>query len=94
MKNKMEDKMEDNIVPDVPSTEEKEQHYKAIGDSVDLIYAVMSGEAMQDETDEEKKDCVKRNVDHLKIMVAKEWWGSEDMTSANNTIADAAPYIA
>jgi hypothetical protein len=29
--------MEDNIVLDVPSTEEKAQHYKAMGDSVDLI---------------------------------------------------------
>ncbi len=75
------------------TVEEKAQHYKAMGDSVDLIYAVMSGEAMADETDEEKKDCVKRNVDHLEIMVAKEWWGNENMTSSNNAIADAASYI-
>ena len=46
---------DENVVLDIPSTEEKAQHYKAMGDSVDLIYAVMSGEAMADETDEEKK---------------------------------------
>ena len=74
------------------TVEEKAQHYKAMGDSVDLIYAVMSGEAMADKTDEEKKDCVKRNVEHLEIMVAKEWWGNEDMTPANNAIADSASY--
>jgi hypothetical protein len=34
--------MEDNIVLDVPSTEEKAQHYTAMGHSIDLIYAVMS----------------------------------------------------
>ena len=85
---------DENVVLDIPSTEEKAQHYKAMGDSVDLIYAVMSGETMADETDEEKKDCVKRNVEHLKIMVAKEWWGDEDMTPANNAIADATSYIA
>ena len=86
--------MTDDVVLDIPSTEEKAQHYKAMGDSVKLIDDILTGEAMQDETDEEKKDCVKRNVEHLKIMVAKEWWGDEDMTPANNAIADAASYIA
>ena len=85
---------DENVVLDIPSTEEKAQHYKAMGDSVTLIHDVIAGNAMADETDEEKKDCVKRNVEHLKIMVAKEWWGNEDMTPANNTIADAASYIA
>ena len=79
--------MTDDVVLDIPSTEEKAQHYKAMGDSVDLIYAVMSGDTMANETDEEKKDCVKRNVEHLGIMVAKEWWGDEDMTAANAAIA-------
>ena len=86
--------MTDDVVLDIPSTEEKAQHYKAMGDSVKLIDDILTGEAMQDETDEEKKDCVKRNVEHLGIMVAKEWWGDEDMTPANNAIADATSYIA
>ena len=79
--------MTDDVVLDIPSTEEKAQHYKAMGDSVKLIDDILTGEAMQDETAEEKKDCVKRNVEHLKIMVAKEWWGDEDMTAANAAIA-------
>ena len=85
---------EDDVVLDIPSTEEKAQHYKAMGDSVDLIYAVMSGDTMANETDEEKKDCVKRNVEHLKIMVAKEWWGDEDMTPANEAITAGEAYTA
>ena len=86
--------MTDDVVLDIPSTEEKAQHYKAMGDSVTLIHDVIAGNAMTEETDEEKKDCVSRNVEHLKIMVAKEWWGNENMTPANNAIADAASYIA
>ena len=86
--------MTDDVVLDIPSTEEKAQHYKAMGDSVDLIYAVMSNETMQNETDEEKKDCVKRNVEHLKIMVAKEWWGDEDMQPSNEAITAGEAYTA
>ena len=49
---------------------------------------------MTEETDEEKKDCVKRNVEHLKIMVAKEWWGDEDMQPSNEAIAAGETYTA
>jgi hypothetical protein len=78
--------MEDNIVLDVPSTEEKAQHYKAMGDSIDLINEMRTN-APEDMTDEEVADTISRNVEHLKIMVAKEWWGDEDMTAANAAIA-------
>ena len=86
--------MTDDVVLDIPSTEEKEQHYKAMGDSVDLIHDVIAGNAMADETDEEKKNCVKRNVEHLKIMVAKEWWGDEDMQPSNEAIVAGEAYTA
>ena len=86
--------MTDDVVLDIPSADEKAQHYKAMGDSVTLIHDVIAGNAMTEETDEEKKDCVKRNVEHLKIMVAKEWWGSEDMTPANNAISAGEAYTA
>ena len=86
--------MTDDVVLDIPSTEEKEQHYKAMGDSVTLIHDVIAGNAMAEETDEEKKDCVKRNVEHLKIMVAKEWWGDEDMQPSNEAIAAGETYTA
>ena len=78
--------MEDNIVLDVPSTEEKAQHYKAMGDSINLINEMRTN-APENMTDEEVADTISRNVEHLKIMVAKEWWGDEDMTAANAAIA-------
>jgi hypothetical protein len=78
--------MEDNIVLDVPSTEEKAQHYTAMGHSVDLINEMRTN-APENMTDEEVADTISRNVEHLKIMVAKEWWGDEDMTAANAAIA-------
>jgi len=86
--------MTDDVVLDIPSTEEKAQHYKAMGDSVTLIHDVIAGNAMTEETDEEKKDCVTRNVEHLKIMVAKEWWGDEDMQPSNEAIAAGEAYTA
>ena len=68
---------------DAPTTEEIAQHYTAMGHSVDLINAGQP----EDMSDEDWADTVSRNVEHLEIMVAKDYWGSEDMTAANNCIA-------
>ena len=65
------------------TAEEIAQHYTAMGDSVDLINAGQP-EGM---TDEEWADCLSRNVEHLKIMVAKDFWTDEDMTAVNAAIA-------
>ena len=83
---------EDNLI-EVPSAEEIAQHYKAMGDSVTLIHDIIAGTAMQDETDEEKRDCVNRNVEHLKIMLAKTWWGNEDMQLSNEAITVGETYL-
>ena len=37
---------------------------------------------MADESAEEKQSCVDRNVEHLEIMVAKDYWTDEDMTAS------------
>ena len=52
------------------TAEQIAQHYKAMGDSVDLINAGQP-EGM---TDEEWADCLERNVAHLEIMLAKDFW--------------------
>ena len=62
------------------------QHYSAMQDSVNLINEMRTNPP-EDMTDEEVEDCISRNVEHLEIMVAKEWWGDEDMTAANAAIA-------
>ena len=74
------------------TTEQLAQDYSAMGDSVDLINAIIAGEQMADESAEDRQACVDRNVAHLELMVAKDDWGSEDMTSVNAAISAADAY--
>lgn len=78
-----------------PRTEEQlAQDYSAMGDSVALITAVIAGDSMAEEDAEDRQDCVDRNTQHLELMVAKEDWGSEDMTAANAAISAGNGYSA
>ena len=79
---------------DNPTTEEIAQHYSAMGDSVSLINGIIAGTEMADDTAEEKQDCVDRNVEHLQIMVAKDYWTNEDMTAVNSAITAGQGYTA
>ena len=79
---------------DEQTAEQIAQHYTAMGHSVDLINAIIDGEAMANDDAADKQDCVDRNVEHLEIMVAKEFWGSEDMTAANAAITAGQGYTA
>ena len=76
------------------TTEQLAQDYSAMGDSVDLINAIIAGDAMADDDAEERQGCVDRNKEHLQIMVAKDDWGSEDMAAANAAISAAKSYTA
>lgn len=79
---------------DTPTTEEIAQHYEAMGHSVDLINAIIAGEQMADEDAADRQETVDRNVEHLKIMVAKDFWGDEDMSAANAAITAGEGYTA
>ena len=68
---------------DTQTPEQIAQHYSAAMDSVNLLNAGKP-ERM---TDDEWADCKKRNVDHLKIMVAKDFWQGQDMAPLNAAIA-------
>jgi len=82
-------------MPDIEKTaEEIAQDYTAMGHSVDLINAIIAGTQMADDTAEEKQDCVDRNVAHLEIMVAKDYWTDEDMTAVNSAITAGQGYTA
>jgi hypothetical protein len=76
------------------TAEQIAQHYTAMGHSVDLINAIIAGEAMADDAAADKQDCVNRNVKHLEIMVAKEFWTDEDMTAVNAAITAGEAYTA
>lgn len=60
---------------DTPAPEEIARHYSAALDSVNLINAGQP-EGMDDD---EWQDALKRNQDHLKIMLAKDFWTTEDL---------------
>ena len=65
------------------TAEEIARHYSAAMDSVNLINAVIADPTAyaSDET------VIQRNADHLKIMVAKDYWTTEDMTPFTDAIA-------
>jgi hypothetical protein len=52
------------------------QNYKAALDSVSLINAGKP-EKMEDS---EWADCLVRNKEHLRLMLAKDYWTTEDLT--------------
>ena len=52
------------------------KHYSAAMDSVNLINAGKP----EDMTAEDWADCLSRNKEHLKIMLAKTYWTNEDLT--------------
>ena len=70
------------------------QDYSAMGDSVDLVNAVIGGTAMADEEAADRQDCVDRNVEHLELMKAKTDWGSESMTATTSAITAGKAYTA
>ena len=63
--------------------EEIAQHYRAAMDSVNLINEIVTS----GDTDEESVDTLKRNRDHLKIMLEKDYWTTEDLQPFKDAIA-------
>ena len=58
------------------TAEQISQHLSAAMDSVNLI----NGGKPELMEDAEWADCLQRNRDHLKIMLAKPFWTTEDLT--------------
>jgi hypothetical protein len=58
------------------TAEEIAQHYAAALDSVALI----NGDKPENTTDEDWADTIARNKEHLNIMLAKDFWTTEDLT--------------
>jgi hypothetical protein len=59
------------------TAEQIAKHYSAAMDSVNLI----NGGKPEDMTAEEWEDCLARNKEHLVIMLAKDFWTTEDLTA-------------
>jgi len=76
------------------TAEEILQDYTAMGHSVDLINGIIDGSQMSDEEAAERQDCVDRNVEHLELMVAKDYWTDEDMTASDAAIVAGKAHTA
>jgi hypothetical protein len=70
----------------VETPEQIARHYSAAMDSVNLI----NGTKPEWMTELEWTDCLKRNKEHLQIMVAKTYWTTEDLTPFHSAIAKVA----
>jgi transcription initiation factor TFIID subunit TAF12 len=79
---------------EIKTAEEIAQDYTAMGHSVDLINGIIDGSKMSEEEAADRQDCVNRNVEHLEIMVAKDYWTSEDMTASNAAIVAGKAHTA
>jgi len=66
------------------TAEQIAQHLSAAMDSVNLINAGKP-EGMEDA---DWADCLSRNKEHLKIMLAKDFWTTEDLTPLQQAAGD------
>jgi hypothetical protein len=60
------------------------KHYSACMDSVNLI----NGGKPEMMSDADWADCLSRNKEHLKLMVAKDFWTTEDLTPLQQAAGD------
>ena len=64
------------------TAEEIAQHYGAALDSVNLLTAGKPAGV----SDADWTDTVQRNKDHLDIMIAKDYWTTENLTPLKNAV--------
>ena len=79
---------------EVKTAEDIAQDYTAMGHSVDLINGIIDGSQMSEEEAEDRQGAVDRNVEHLELMVAKDYWTTEDMTAVNAAITAGKAHTA
>ena len=73
---------------DIKTAEAIAQDYSAMLDSVNLIDEMKTNPPKDMMTDEEIADCISRNVEHLEIMLTRDYWTDEDMTAVNAAIVE------
>ncbi len=67
---------------ETPTAAEIAQNYSAALDSVTVITDLMALDAR----DADQTATVARNVEHLELMVAKDYWTTEDLAPLNSAI--------
>ena len=80
-----------NKMEETQTTEQVQQHIRAAFDSVNLI-----NEEITKEMTDERKNTIKRNGDHLEIMMVKDWFLSgcteQQIIDINNSITTSKSY--
>lgn len=71
------------IEPEV-TADQIASHYAAALDSVALI----SSSKPELLSDEEWEECINRNKEHLQIMLAKDFWTTEDLSPLEAAVQD------
>ena len=79
---------------EVKTAEDIASDYTAMGHSVELINGIIDGTQMADEEAEDRQSAVDRNVEHLELMVAKDYWTDEDMTAVDAAIVAGKAHTA
>jgi hypothetical protein len=74
----------------VPTAEEIAGHYSAALDSVNLVNEL----AAKAELTEDEEGTIRRNVEHLELMVAKEFWTNQNMKPLTDAIAAGKAAVA
>jgi hypothetical protein len=69
-----------------PTAEEIARHYSALFDSVAVINDYLAGNKPEFMSADDFKASLDRNVSHLEIMVAKDFWTTEDMSAVEAAI--------
>lgn len=69
------------------TAEEIASNYAAMLIVANRINKIVAGTKMADSTAEERQESIDACVGHLKLMVAKGYWTSEDMAPINAAIA-------
>ena len=62
------------------------KHYEAMGHSVELINNFRAGNHPTHLEAKQVNHMIEQNVEHLEIMIAKDYWTDEDMTEVNAAI--------
>ena len=74
----------------VPTAEEIAGHYSAALDSVALINELVA----LDELTDEDSATISRNVEHLELMVGKDFWTTENMKPLNDAVTAGKAAVA
>jgi len=78
-------------MPETPeyTAEQVAFFYTASLDSVTLVDALVA----QDTRTDEEVDTLRRNVEHLELMLEKDWWTDEDLTPFHASVAAGRPLL-